>query len=156
MRTFSLLRGLPVYDQTSGSIVGEVFDLSVTKAGLVNALLIKKGSLFKQTFFLSIDKVTSFGADGVMIDDPKQIVKLKTIPDYTFATNNAISGKMLLSKSGDSLGLLEDVYFQEEVGTIVGYEVTDGFFTDISEGKHVFKTNTPPRIGKDAIIVDVK
>ncbi len=44
----------------------------------------------------------------------------------------------------------------EEVGTIIGYELSDGFFSDIMEGKQVIKADQPPAIGKDAIIVDVK
>ena len=51
--------------------------------------------------------------------------------------------------------MLDDVYFLEEVGTIVGYELTDGFFSDITQGKRVIRTPHPPKIGKDAIIVSV-
>ena len=49
---------------------------------------------------------------------------------------------MMISKEGERLGLLEDVYFLEEVGTIVGYELSDGFFSDIMEGKRVIKTGS--------------
>ncbi len=57
---------------------------------------------------------------------------------------------------GEKLGIVEDVYFQEELGTIVGYECTDGFFSDLKEGKRVVKTDEPPAIGKDTIIVNVE
>ena len=46
----------------------------------------------------------------------------------------------MISEEGEPLGFLKDVYFQEEVGTIVGYEITDGFFSDITEGKQVIKS----------------
>jgi uncharacterized protein YrrD len=128
----------------------------MTKSGMVKGLLVNKGVLFKQIYFLSIDNVASFGWNGIMINGTNQMEKLKTEPEYTFAHQHSLDGKMLISKSGDSLGLLQDVYFQEERGTIVGYEVTDGFFSDITEGKLVIQTETPPTIGKDAIIVDVK
>ena len=42
-------------------------------------------------------------------------------------------GSMLFSEQGEELGLLQDVYFMEKMGTIVAYETTDGFF---SESKH--------------------
>lgn len=115
----------------------------------------KKGVFFKQNYYLDIHNVSSFGWDGVMIEDNDQLEKLKTIPEYTINHQHSLSGKMLLSRSGESLGLLEDVYFHEELGTIVGYEITDGFFSDITEGKQVIQSETPPAIGKDAIIVDV-
>lgn len=63
--------------------------------------------------------------------------------------------KNTLSNDGEQLGLLDDVYFLEEVGTIVGYELTDGFFSDIAQGKRVIRTPNPPQIGKDAMIVSV-
>ncbi|HEY2421523.1 MAG TPA: PRC-barrel domain-containing protein [Neobacillus sp.] len=155
MRTFSLLKGQPVFETKSGTKIGEVSDLSISSNGKVKGLLIKKGGFFKQSYFLDIQYVTSFGEDGVMIEDCEQLEKLKNSPEYTFTHQNSLNGTMLLSKSGDSLGLLKDVYFQEELGTIVGYEITDGFFSDITEGKQVIQSGEPPAIGKDAIIVDV-
>lgn len=155
MRTFSLLKGMPIYDLRTGKKLGDVSDLAISGNGVVSGLLVKCGVFFKQTYFLAIDKVTSFGWNGVMIDGTGYLEKRKTAPEYTFASQRSLNGKMLLSKSGNSLGLLKDVYFLEELGTIVGYEVTDGFFTDITEGKQVIETYLPAQIGKDAIIVDV-
>lgn len=155
MRTFSLLKGLPVYNLKNGAKVGDVCDLCITDSGLVKGLLIKKGIFLKQTFFLAIDKVASFGWDGIMVNGLDQLEKPKTITDYTFTHKHSLSGKMLMTKSGETLGLLNDVYFQEEMGTIVGYEVTDGFFSDITEGRQLIESELPPAIGKDAIIVDV-
>jgi uncharacterized protein YrrD len=155
LRTFSLLKGLPVFEVKSGKKIGEVCDLSISGNGLVEGLLLKKGSFFKQTVFLDIRNVDSFGWDGVMIDDAAKLESNKTPPEYTFLHQHSINGKMLYSQHGESLGLLKDVYFLEELGTIVGYEITDGFFSEISEGKRVIKAGEPAAIGKDAIIVNV-
>ena len=73
-----------------------------------------------------------------------------------YLTGYSLIGKSLFTKEGEQLGLLEDVYFLEEVGTIVGYKCSDGFFSDILEGKRVVESDEPPAIGKDAIIVNVK
>jgi uncharacterized protein YrrD len=156
LRTFSLLKGQPVFESKTGARIGEVTDLWITNEGAVKGLIVKKGVFFKQSFFLNIQDVSSFGWDGVMIDDQGYLEKLKTSPEYTLTHQHSLSGKMLITKSGESLGLLEDVYFHEELGTIVGYEITDGFFSDISEGKQVIHSGEPPAIGKDAIIVDVE
>ena len=155
LRTFSLLKGQPVFDTKTGTKIGEVIDLCIAGSGVVDGLLVKKGVFLKQTYFLDIQKVASFGWDGVMIEDIGDLVKLKNTPEYTITHQHPLDGSMLFSKSGDSLGMLKDVYFQEEVGTIVGYEITDGFFSDITEGKQVIQSGKPPAIGKDAIIVDV-
>jgi uncharacterized protein YrrD len=155
LRTYSLLKNQPIFEAKTGTKIGEVCDLVITGEGFVSGLLIKKGVFLKQTLFLDIEDVTSFGYDGVMIDDISCLEKRKTIPDYTLSHKHSIEGMPLLSKSGESLGMLKDVYFHEELGTIVGYEITDGFFSDITEGKQVIQSRVPPAIGKDAIIVDV-
>jgi uncharacterized protein YrrD len=154
LRTFSILKGQPVFETTSGQKIGEVSDLCISSNGKVNGLLVKKGVFFKQSFFLDIQKVTSFGADGVMTQDKGSLEKLKD-PEYTLTHQHSLDGMMMLTKSGESLGLLKDVYFQEELGTIIGYEITDGFFSDLTEGKQVIQSGKPLAIGKDAIIVDV-
>ncbi|MDQ0269560.1 PRC-barrel domain-containing protein [Cytobacillus purgationiresistens] len=156
MRTFSLLKGLPVIEIKSGTVLGEVCDLIILTDGTVKGLLVKVGSFFKKTYLLDIKEVSSFGWDGVMVIDRMTLIPLHKHKEYTFAGDNRLLGKMIMTKEGDRLGLLEDVYFQEEVGTIVGYELSDGFFSDMLEGKKVIKTDEPPAIGKDAIIVNVK
>jgi uncharacterized protein YrrD len=155
LRTFSLLKGQPVFETNSGQKIGEICDLCISSNGTVKGLLVKKGVFFKQSFFLDIQKVASFGLDGVMIEDNIQLKKLKDDPEYTLTHQHSLDGMMMLSKSGESLGLLKDVYFQEELGTIIGYEITDGFFSDLTEGKQVIQSEKPLAIGKDAIIVDV-
>jgi uncharacterized protein YrrD len=154
LRTFSLLKGQPVFNTNSGQKIGEVSDLCISSNGKVNGLLVKKGVFFKQSYFLDIEKVACFGEDGVMIEDNGSLEKLKD-PEYTLTHQHSLDGMMMLSKSGESLGLLKDVYFQEELGTIIGYEITDGFFSELTEGKQVIQSEKPLAIGKDAIIVDV-
>lgn len=156
MRTFSLVKGLPVYELKSGSKLGEVCDLSISSTGNVKGLLIKKKTLFKKMNFIDIKNIVSFGWDGVMVGHQEVLEPIHTPPEYTIEHKRSLVGKMVMSAEGEKLGLIEDVYFMEELGTIIGYECTDGFFSDIKEGKRVVKTVQSPAIGKDAIIVNVK
>ncbi|PLR81879.1 MULTISPECIES: PRC-barrel domain-containing protein [Bacillus] len=156
MRTFSLLKGLPVYELKSGNKIGEVCDLSITANGRVLGLLLRKGALFRKSYIIKVENVASFGWDGIIVDSVDVLEPVKNPPDYTIEHQQNLSGKMLITTEGEKLGLLQDVYFMEEVGTIIGYELTDGFFSDITEGRRVVKTAEPPAIGNDAIIVNVK
>ncbi|WP_075982405.1 PRC-barrel domain-containing protein [Bacillus massilinigeriensis] len=155
MRTFSLLKGLPVYALSSGARIGQICDISISSNGTVKGLIIKKGAFLKRSYLIDILNISSFGWDGIMVEDEKVLEPLGN-PELTFDSRQRLNGKMLMSAEGERLGILEDVYFQEELGTIVGYECSDGFFSDITEGKRVIKTDKPPAIGKDAIIVNVK
>ncbi len=156
LRTFSLLKGLPVYELKNGVKLGDVCDLCISDEGVVEGLLVKKKSLLKKKHFIKIQNVDSFGNDGVMVQREQVLEPVFLPPDFTLEHDRGLLGKMVMSSEGEKLGLVEDVYFMEELGTIVGYECTDGFFSDIKEGKRVVKIAQPPAIGKDTIIVNVK
>lgn len=156
MRTFSLLKGLPIFELKTGAKIGEVCDLCVSSKGIVKGLLVKKGVILKKTLFLDVKNVSSFGFDGVMIEDREVLESLQIPNGYTIENRDRLLGRMIMTAEGEKLGFLEDVYFLEEVGTIIGYEISDGFFSDIMEGKRVIKAEQPPAIGKDAIIINVK
>ena len=158
MRTFTSLKGMPVFEINTGSKMGEVCDVALTDNGRVKGLLLKKGVVLKITTIINIQNVSSFGPDGVMIEDQSQMETVNETMDNedAYLTGYSLIGKSLFTKEGEQLGLLEDVYFLEEVGTIVGYKCSDGFFSDILEGKRVVESDEPPAIGKDAIIVNVK
>ncbi|MFD1781183.1 PRC-barrel domain-containing protein [Fredinandcohnia salidurans] len=158
MRTFSLLKDLPVYDEKSAEELGRVSDLCLTSDGKVNALIMKGKGLFERNRVVPIESISSIGDDGVMVSDRTLLELLDNeadTPTYFLHTHHGLFRKPLLSSEGQKLGLLEDVYFTEEVGTIIGYEVTDGFFADITEGKKVIKTNEPLKIGEDVIVVSI-
>lgn len=155
MRTFSLLKGMPVYNE-KGDMLGEVCDICIQEDGKVSDILLQGKGLIGKKIRLPINQVLSFGDNGIMITDQTELSAYKEKEsEFTMHHSQAISKKNTLSKDGDQLGLLDDVYFLEELGTIVGYELTDGFFSDIAQGKRVLRTPHPPQIGKDAIIVSV-
>jgi uncharacterized protein YrrD len=104
---------------------------------------------------VSIHSILSFHDSGIVLNDISSLQPVSNEKGAYFKYGD-LAGKTVLTSAGNKLGLLDDVYIQESVGTIIGYEVTDGFFTDITEGKKVISTNKALRVGKDAIVVDVK
>ncbi|MBD8069257.1 PRC-barrel domain-containing protein [Bacillus sp. PS06] len=157
MRTFSLLKGLPIYQTDKGKLIGHVSDICLSEEGTVEGILIDGKGLFQRDRLIPVESISSFGHDGVMIDS---CVELKPIPKdqskHFLYSHHGLYRKPVITEEGEKLGLLEDVYFQEEVGTIIGYELTDGFFADIAEGKKVIKTKTPLTIGEEVLVVQVK
>ncbi|USK58901.1 PRC-barrel domain-containing protein [Peribacillus asahii] len=147
LRTFSLLKGLPVVDK-NGEKIGMVNDLCISEAGIITGLVVQKQRLFKKNVYVALDNVSSFGPDGVIVSGEFE----EQIPEVDMLLNkDAMLGRMMLSEMGEELGLLQDVCFLEKMGTIVAYETTDGFF---SKNK-LIHSEEPPICGKDAIIVSV-
>ncbi|WP_407407804.1 PRC-barrel domain-containing protein [Peribacillus sp.] len=148
LRTFSVLKGLPVFT-AQGEKIGMVHDLSLSDAGLVNGLVIHRQALFKKELLLALEDIFSFGPDGVVLQ--QDMTPKKMMDDSIWFSKDQVVGRMLLSEMGDELGLLQDVYFLEKMGTIIAYETTDGFFSEST----VIESKQPPTLGKDAIIVSV-
>lgn len=158
LRTLSLLKGLPVYNEKTGKILGQVVDLCINNSGQVDSLLLDGKGMFQRDRLIPLNQISSFGTDGVMVTCEIEALPIvhtnKAI--HFLNSHHGLFRKPVLTAEGEKLGLLEDVYFQEEMGTIIGYEITDGFFADITEGKKVVKTKRPITVGKDVIVVDVK
>jgi uncharacterized protein YrrD len=154
LRTFSMLKGLPVYCNSSADLLGHVTDLS--SKGFVIGLMIEGKGLFQRDRFVPIESLHALGENGVMVDDKNKLLTIHDMrANYTYNTYDDIRFKSVLSREGERLGLLEDVYFSEKMGTIEAYELTDGFFADIAEGKKVVKASGEPlMISKDAIVID--
>jgi uncharacterized protein YrrD len=158
LRTLSLLKGVPVYNENTGKRLGQVMDLCINHTGKVESLLLDGKGLFQRDRLIPLNQISSFGTDGVMVSceiDSLPVVQHNRAVHF-LNSHHGLFRKPVLTSEGEKLGLLEDVYFQEELGTIIGYEITDGFFADITEGKKVVKTNRPITVGKDVIVVDVK
>lgn len=155
LRTFSLLKGLRVYTER-GESIGKVSDICISDSGKVEGIIIHRKAFFKKTMYLSLNDVHSFGPEGIILGNDKVLQEEhKPVSDHYFFHADSISGKMLMSEAGEELGLLQDVYFLEKKGTIVAYETTDGFFSEIAEGKRLVESKQPPALGKDAIVISV-
>ncbi len=146
------MKGLPVISEKNGEQLGVVSDLFI-EGEKVLGILVKKGTFFKQGHFLAISSITSIGPDGIIIPT-SDCLERNGKENEGSALFSPLAGKMVFSEDGDTLGLLNDVYFLEKAGTIVGYELSDGFFSDLQDGKKVIKPGGPAAIGKDAIIVN--
>ncbi|MBP3951378.1 PRC-barrel domain-containing protein [Halalkalibacter suaedae] len=138
MRTFSTVEGLPVLSRASGEECGHMIDL-IYLNGHVSGFMVDPKGLLTRHLFLPVENVLSFGDDGIMIKSSSEL-KPYVKDKQAFLLRHGkrrLQGTALLTKEGEKLGLLEDVYFHEELGRIVGYEVTEGLVADLIEGRRV-------------------
>lgn len=148
-----MIEGFPVLDQTTGQECGHITDLVYKNGKVIGLLIDPKGWLTRQRF-LAVSDVKSFGKDAIMIDSVDQLKPFEKTDSYFLKHGKErLQGIALLTKEGEKLGLMEDVYFQEEVGTIVGYEVTDGLIADLMEGRKVVKSDKQLTIAKGRAIM---
>jgi uncharacterized protein YrrD len=103
--------------------------------------------------------IASCGEDALMIRDVQAIAKM----DKSVLLRSFIGGVVRLKDmpvytvNGQQLGRISDVYFKESEGTpLIGYELTDGFLSDVLEGRRRLLLPEGPEqitLGEDAILV---
>lgn len=150
------MKGKSVYGSQFGKELGEVEDLCFNESGHVTGIILNHKGIFKRDQFIPIQDVSSIGPDGIMIKNLQGIEKKSRKLRRLHDRHKGVIGKPLFTSEGEKLGLVEDVYFMEELGTIVGYEVTDGFFADMTEGRKVITPKSPVKIGEKVIVAELK
>lgn len=148
--------GAQVINVDSGQIIGRVDDLLFDREGRLQGLLLTRRSWFTKQPYLPLSDIMAIGEDVVTVNKELQLGKENISTEWVHVKHGELKmlGIPVVTANGKQLGLLEDVYFQEELGTIIGYEISDGFFSDVMEGRRTIKKPSKLLIGKDAFIVD--
>lgn len=149
MRTFSTIKGMSVIDEDTGNEIGMLEDLSFSPNGMLNGIIVNPHRWFRHSQVFLFNEIKGIGTDHIIVTNHST-----SIPSDSYTFIKDIQKKQMVSNHGKNLGLLEDVYFQENLGTILGYELSDGFISDITEGRKVIETNQTPVIGEEYIIIN--
>ncbi|MEB3750385.1 PRC-barrel domain-containing protein [Geobacillus sp. FSL W8-0032] len=136
MRTFSDMKGLPIYEQATGKNVGTIADVWFTSHGTVQGFVAEQRGLFGRRRYLPLAAVRALQNDRMLIDDARSFQPLPSSDSgHSLYGERGIAGNMVVAADGTTIGLLDDVYFDGQWGRIDGYEISEGFFSDLTEGK---------------------
>jgi uncharacterized protein YrrD len=155
LRTFTLLKGQPVFDVTTGKTIGNIADFKLSDNGRIEAIVTDVKGLFGRDQHISFKDIRSFGNDGVMVQLQNENHSGYEKSGHYLYHHHGLMGQLLYTTEGEKLGMVEDVYFDEKLGTILGYEVSEGFFADLTEGKKVINTSAPLQFGEDIILIEI-
>ncbi len=154
------LIGLPVIVIHSGKQVGNVRDAWFDEHWFLQGLVLQSAGWFAASVFtVAWESILTCGEDTVIIADESAIKRVKPgLLLRSFETGVVkLKGLPVVTVHGDGLGRVSDVYFYPNQGTpIVGYELTDGFISDLMEGRKWLRAPSDPDavlLGEDAIIV---
>ncbi|TCS83812.1 PRC-barrel domain-containing protein [Tepidibacillus fermentans] len=147
--------GLPVLDTSSGKMIGSVKDVYFNDEGSLMGIAVESKSFFSKTAFLSFENIGAIGDDAVTVGTKRLLSPLDAIDHYHgfYSGKTLLKGQPIITTNGHELGHVEDVYFMEEMGKIIGYELSDGLLSDITEGRRVIEFPQKMIIGEDAMIV---
>ncbi|TCP54550.1 uncharacterized protein YrrD [Tumebacillus sp. BK434] len=156
MRKARELVGLPVVELARGEHVGEVRDVLFSAEGTLHSLLLTKATVLTASKILPKAKLHALGQDAITIRQDNEIEEFR---DETGLIRSLVQGdvqfvgKEVLTQDGTYLGTVEDVYLDENLNTIVGYEVSEGFLVDLKEGRKVLHAHPEIMVGQDTLLV---
>ncbi|WNQ13020.1 PRC-barrel domain-containing protein [Paenibacillus aurantius] len=159
MRKAKEIIGLPVIDLRSGKQLGTVKDLVMGGDWEAVSLLLETKTWFTAPRCIRWEDAYSIGEDAVTVDGGQAVTECSDSDEAIFLLEGRrkLSGLPVITVNGVQLGLTEDVYFPEELDKrIIGFELTDGFLSDITEGRKWLPLPGKAVMGEDCILVPVQ
>lgn len=154
MRKAKELVGKAIVNQATGEHVATVRDLIFdSDARHVAALLVDSGGWFRDARVVCWDALASIG-DVVMVQGESPVVTASSAPQLSdeLKQDVRISGMPIMSDSGERIGTVGDLFINDQ-GEVIGYEVKQGFMSDLGGRKFLFADDVQT-VGRDAIIAD--
>jgi len=135
-------------DLKSGNSIGWVHDLVLDydKDEVVGVLL-EGGHFFHSAKGIPRKAIATVGKDALTVHE-KVIKELKGI-----RWSDKI-GNEVYTQGGDARGTIEDVFLDDTIERMVGFEVSDGLFADLLHGRGTILKPHVMIDGKDILIVD--
>ncbi len=156
MRKGSDVIGKPIVAYDTGEKVGRVRDLIFDQErNYLVALLVQERGLMSEARVLPLAAIQSIGMDAAIVSKAEYIIpaKLNSQVAAILDRNNIMNGTHIMTVSGQDLGKMVDLYFDETTGAIEGYEVSGGIFADAYSGRSFVPAVQTLRIGEDYAFV---
>lgn len=155
MRKSQEVIGLSIYHLKTGKKIGIVSDLLFNDANTFIGILLETRGLFRLRKYIPAEKIASMGRDAVTVKNDTKPLPLDSINEKwigLFSGEKHLKGRSILLSTGNEIGSIEGVYFMEEVGTLIGYELSDGLINDFRNGRKMLTTRRPLIWGDDVCI----
>jgi uncharacterized protein YrrD len=144
--------GLPVVS-TTGKVLGTAADLLFDDERQLRGVLLDGGGIFRPRKYVPRDRIRTIGRDAVMVDGEAEPVDDRAEEWISLESGDRrLLGKKVLLSGGIDAGTVSDVYFLEEVGTLIGYELSSGWIDDLREGRKSLMSEEPLLWGEDVLV----
>lgn len=136
----------PIIDINSGKLLGYVKDFKPDENGKIAGIYM--ADLQKKAFFIPFEKVSSLGRDAVLVNG---YIYHQEPEENQLDTK--YKGSLVMTVSGNNMGTINDVVFEEKDGSITGYEVSDGLLMDVVVGRKIISVSNVLSYHDDAVII---
>lgn len=132
LKSFSQLQNLPVYDEADDEI-GLLENIIIGENGNTLGFRIDKKSMFLRDCIIPLASFISLQGEKLTVSKAN-ILPLSQLTDHCFSIDQMVNGR-IVTEEDELVGLVKDVYFSSDLGKIDIIEITEGWFTDLQEGR---------------------
>ena len=98
--------------------------------------------------------IQSIGGDAVTVAAPDSVKDVDVVPDLESMTHGEkVLRSRVMSESGDQVGTVADVEFDEKTGAIGGIILSGGLVDRLERRVHMIPTSAVRSIGKDIVVI---
>ena len=148
MRRTREIVGLPVLNLRSGDTIGWISDVVFNdKARKVNGVVLEGGHFFHSAKGIPRKYIAAVGKDALTISD-------YVVQEIQGTKWSEKVGNQIFTQGGEAQGTIEDVFLDDSAENIVGFEVSDGLFSDLIAGRGTILLENVMVDGRDVLIVE--
>ncbi|WP_126427888.1 PRC-barrel domain-containing protein [Brevibacillus marinus] len=149
--------GLPVVCLDSGEQIGTVRDILCDHMWRTLGIVLEERSWFQPGTFIPFEMIQAVGEDCLTVSGKDTATSMESLAGLEvlglFTGKNRLCGKTVLTERGESLGIVEDVYFSANWEKLVGCELSEGWLADLTAGRKRLPLESQLVIGKEALII---
>lgn len=154
MLKISDIIGLPLIITTNGEKIGIVQEILLNLSrGTITGFILDKGGFLRDKKIVDIKEIKNIGEGAIILD--KEDIKFENdLKSFGDSINfKDMLTKPVFTQSGKNLGIIGDIFVNENNGHIIGFEVSEGIIHDILEGRGIIPLPRSTIYGKDTIVV---
>ncbi len=148
------IRGMPVISLQDGRrlgfLAGSVFDTNDCLTGF----LLESKSPFTSRKYIALDNILRVDKNSCVVYNEHSLEKM---PDKTAHKRRSgyedMLGRDVKSSGGKNLGVVKDLVYSTETGTIEGLELSKGFMEDAIDGRNVVMVRDGIEVAEEFIVV---
>ncbi|HZG80028.1 MAG TPA: PRC-barrel domain-containing protein [Brevibacillus sp.] len=149
--------GLPVMCLQTGETIGTVRDILCDPTWHVRGVLLSEQGWFHPGTYIPSERIHAVGESCLTVSGKDAITPLLDLagiePVGIVTGKTKLKGKAVVTASGNILGRVEDVYFSANWEKLVGYELSNGWIADVTEGRKRFSAPPSVIVGEENLIV---
>lgn len=148
MRRTREIVGLPVLNLRSGDQIGWVQDVVFDEdSRKISGVLLENAHIFHSSKGIPREVVAAVGKDALTVSD-------HVVQDILGIKWSEKVGNQVFTQGGEAKGTIEDVFLDDSAENVIGFEVSDGLFSDLVEGRGTILQENVMVDGKDVLIVE--